>query len=733
MKQRMMTFNTRTSAKMSSRLLMALVVTALALLVVNLVFVNIHSTEDQIYIQRTADMRVLLQEIPQRVSQAVAGSDLGYDKLESTVMDFGSAWNLIRYGDPLYVDSGLGFKTGLPARDGEISKMFPTAADLWIQIGANVTYIQTNRADLQRVSNIAATASDNIPLIQRSYNEIVNTLLDSNASITSIAAAQRQTWLSERIALNLDRIASGGGETRAALEQFQQDVILFSSNHEALLKGDVSIGINRVDNGAAREALTKVSELFAEIENQARVIIETAPQIRKAAEAADAISNDAELLQVEVAKLYQLFTKTRGQHLASPVMGYGLLIGILFLMCLYGIAVIRQSRIAEKRAGEESQKKNQAVLNLLEEISDLAKGDLTVQATVSEDFTGAIADSINYAVGQLRELVSAIIDVSVQVTEATKSSESTARHLSDASGRQTSNIMSVTESVRAMEKKINHVTDNAMQSLEVAKNSVLIAAGGADVVKSTIQGMNTIREQIHETSKRIKRLGESSQEIGGFVSLINNIADHTNTLSLNAAIQAAMAGDAGKGFGVVADEVHALAERSTDATRQIESLVRMIQRDINEAVTSMELTTAEVVNGTQLAQDAGASLDGIQKVSRELAALVEEITEAARSQSHTASQITGSMEIIQQITTETSSGTETTSEFIFNLGKLTDRLHKAVAGFSLPSAKKSAVGYRTPANDAGHAKQRGESADETVVYPKVSLDRNHTVGGAVSA
>jgi twitching motility protein PilJ len=710
---------------------MSLVVITLALLVVNLVFVNIHSAEDQIFIQRTADMRVLSQEIPQRVAEAMSGSGLAFDRLESAVGDFESAWNLIRYGEAAYVDSGIGVKTGLPGRDLEINLKHPTAANLWIQIGANTTYIQNNRVDIRRLAQIAATAAANIPQIQRSYSEVVNSLLDNAASTTSIAAAQRQNWLSERMALNLDRIAAGGNQVQAALEQFQQDIILFSNNHEALLEGDSAIGVNRVASSAARAELTAVSGLFAEIEQQALAIIETAPQIVKAASAADTIFSDAELLQAEIAKLYQLFTETRGQHLASPLVGYGLLLVILLLMCLYGVAAIRDSRVAERKAGEESQKKNTAVLNLLEEISDLAKGDLTVEATVSEDFTGAIADSINYAVGQLRELVSAIIDVSVQVTEATRSSESTAMHLSEASNRQTSNIMSVTESIRAMEKKINHVSANAMQSLEVARNSVQIASGGADVVKSTIHGMNTIREQIHETSKRIKRLGESSQEIGGFVSLINNIADHTNTLSLNAAIQASMAGDAGKGFGVVADEVHALAERSTDATRQIESLVRMIQRDINEAVSSMELTTAEVVKGTRLAQDAGASLDGIQKVSVELAALVEEITQAAQSQSLTASQITGSMEIIQRITTETSSGTKTASEFIFNLGKLTDRLHKAVAGFSL--SRKPVASYVKAAGDSGHDRQEGKAPTRQVHHSKSGQDQNHDVRGVASA
>ncbi len=724
------TLQSRTKRGSRTKFLMSLVVITLALLVVNLVFVNIHSAEDQIYIQRTSDMRVLSQEIPQRVAEAMAGSDPAFDRLDAAVKEFDSAWNLIRYGEARYVDSGIGVKTSLPARDYEINTQHPKAVDLWIQIGANVTYIQNNRVDIRRLAKIAEAATANIPQIQRSYNDVVDILLDTNAPVASIASAQRQTWLSERIALNLERIAAGHAAVQGALEQFRQDVILFSGNHEALLEGDIAIGISRVSNSTARVELTHISELFADIENQALAIIDTAPQIVKASESADQIASDAELLQTEIAALYQSFTETRGNHFASPLLGYALLMGILVLICLYGIVVITHSRIAEKRAGEENQKKNDAVLSLLEEISDLAKGDLTVQATVSEDFTGAIADSINYAVGQLRELVAAIIDVSLQVTEATRSSESTATHLSAATERQTSNIMSVTESIRAMEKKINRVSDNAMQSLEVARNSVLIAAGGADVVKSTIHGMNTIREQIHETSKRIKRLGESSQEIGGFVSLINNIADHTNTLSLNAAIQAAMAGDAGKGFGVVADEVHALAERSTDATRQIESLVRMIQRDINEAVSSMELTTAEVVNGTRLAQDAGASLDDIQKVSRELAGLVEEITEAARSQSHTAAQITGSMEIIQQITTETSSGTKTTSEFIFNLGKLTDRLHSAVAGFSL--GKKS-VTSRKPSNDSGFDIKEDKASGESVVYPKFGNEPHTSMRGGVRA
>ena len=696
-----------------TRILMALFVITLGLLVLNLVFVNIHSNEDQIYIQRTADLRVLSQEIPQRASEAITGSEEAFTRLARARSDFEASWQLINNGEEAYVDSGIGFMTALPGRGQDIQSLYPNADFLWQRVNTNAQRVMLNQSGIQRLSEITRLAAAGIPELQRNYEEVTNELLDANASLSTIAVAQRQAWLSERIALNLNRVAAGDEGAQSALEQLRRDISLFSSNHEALLEGDVAIGIERVQVPGARQGLTTVSGLYTDIETQVNEVLEAAPEIFVAAEAVDSIIADSELLQNEVALLYQYFTNARGQHLASPLVGYGLLLGILFLMGLYGIEVIRQSRQAEQLAAEENQKKNNAVLDLLEEISDLAEGDLTVEATVSEDFTGAIADSINYAVGQLRELVSAIIDVTVQVRDSTRSSERTARHLSDASERQTSNITTVTESIREMEQNINRVSANASKSLEVARSSVEIASGGADVVKNTIQGMDTIRGQIQETSKRIKRLGESSQEIGGFVSLINDIADHTNTLSLNAAIQAAMAGDAGKGFGVVADEVHALAERSSDATRQIEALVKVIQRDINEAVSSMEQTTAEVVQGTRLAQGAGSALDDIQNVSRELAALVEEITKAAQNQSKTAAEITGSMETIQQITTETSSGTKATSEFIFNLSKLTDRLHNAVAGFSLSKDQQSVIA----ATGKGAAQPSKQVDPDIVIYP----------------
>lgn len=689
-----------------TKLWMALFILVMALVVVNLLFVNIYSAQDQVYIQKASDLRVLSQEIVKNASEAVSGEPAAFDSLDQSRTQFAQDWTLINEGAPAYVDAGIGLLSELPARQGDIEAVSPVIAGLWTQVRANADLVLANRARILGLNETAAMVNADIPQLQREYDEVVNTLLDNNAQLSTIAVAQRQAWLAERIALNLNRIVTGNQGAQAAVEQFQRDIALFSSNHEALLEGDVSIGVSRVTQAAARERLTQITALFSALESQAPAIIEAAPEIVRASTAVTAIARDSERLLLELTSLSRYFTSARNAHLASPLLGYGLLLAGLLMISLYGLEVIRQSRAAQESAAEINSKNNKAVLTLLEEISELANGDLTVEASVSEDFTGAIADSINFAVGQLRQLVSAITEVTLQVTESTRSSAKTVQVLAQASERQTRSIGSVYKSVRDMETSINHVSDNAMKSLEVARNSVNIASGGAEVVKSTIRGMDVIREQIQESARRIKRLGENSQEIGGFVSLINDIADHTNTLSLNAAIQAAMAGDAGKGFGVVADEVHALAERSSDATRQIESLVKVIQRDINEAVASMEQTTAEVVQGTRLAQRAGEALDDIEKVSKELAALVAEITQAARSQSDSAAEITGSMETIQRITTETSAGTKATSNFIVHLESLTKRLHDAVAGFSLARS-----GSEAPAPVVERAARGGKVID----------------------
>ncbi len=326
-----------------------------------------------------------------------------------------------------------------------------------------------------------------------------------------------------------------------------------------------------------------------------------------------------------------------------------------------------------------------AILQLLDEMGDLADGDLTVTATVTEDITGAIADSVNYTIDALRDLVENINSTTVHVASAAQETQATALHLTDASAHQTQQITDVSTAISEMAGSIEQVSQNASQSSDVAQQSVQLAAQGSEAVKNAITGMDTIREHIQETSKRIKRLGESSQEIGDIVELINDIAEQTNILSLNAAIQATMAGEAGRGFAVVADEVQRLAERSSNATKQIDALVRTIQSDTNEAINSMEKSTSGVVSGAKLSQDAGTSLEQIEAVSHQLAELINNISAAAKQQAQAAVSTSDSMNVIQEIAIQTSTGTNESAASIGRLLDLTDELRKSVSGFTLPS------------------------------------------------
>ena len=335
---------------------------------------------------------------------------------------------------------------------------------------------------------------------------------------------------------------------------------------------------------------------------------------------------------------------------------------------------------------EKRSRQNQdAILRLLDEMGDLADGDLTVSATVTENITGAIADSVNFTIDELRNLVTQINTTTLQVASAAQETQATALHLTDASDHQAQQITEVSTAITDMAGSIEQVSQNASQSSDVATQSVNLAAQGNEAVKKAISGMDTIREQIQETSKRLKRLGESSQQIGDIVELINDIAEQTNILSLNAAIQATMAGEAGRGFAVVADEVQRLAERSGSATKQIDALVKTIQSDTNEAISSMERSTTEVVTGAKLSQDAGASLEQIEAVSHRLADLINNISDAAKQQANAAGSTSDNMNVIQEIAMQTSTGANESADSIGRLLELTNELRTSVSGFKLPS------------------------------------------------
>jgi twitching motility protein PilJ len=445
----------------------------------------------------------------------------------------------------------------------------------------------------------------------------------------------------------------------------------------------------KVTAGSAAASLNQANVLWTDMKKDLDAILASSNDLFRAQTAAASLASGSDKLLTDSENLFRAFTAF-GSLRDTSLLGniwISIISGLAALASIVGLLFSLNSaqRKRYQTTMELNNRNQEAIMRLLDEMGSLAEGDLTVKATVTEDMTGAIADSINFAVEQLRSLVTTINDTSVQVASSAQETQATAMHLAEAAEHQAQEISSASDRISEIAASINQVSKNSAESAEVAQRSVQIATNGAGVVRQTIQGMDNIRDQIQETSKRIKRLGESSQEIGSIVELINDISEQTNILALNAAIQAASAGEAGRGFAVVADEVQRLAERSSNATKRIESLVQTIQADTNEAVSSMEQTTSEVVAGARLAEDAGTALGEIEKVSSDLSGLIQGISAASQQQSGAAANITQAMNTIQQITSQTTQGANQTAESIGNLAQLAADLRRSVADFKLPA------------------------------------------------
>lgn len=558
----------------------------------------------------------------------------------------------------------------------------------WEALLKNADAILASEQTVLSLHQVAATLAETVPQLQMESEKVVDILLQRGAPATQVALAQRQSLLAERILGAVNTVLAGDETAVQAADAFGRDANRFGVVLSGMLNGNPGLRITQVEDHDARARLAEISELFEFVSGSLDEILETSPQLFQVRASASNIFNLSQTLLDEASHLATGFENLADGRTFDTIGGYVLGLLALASIILIGLVMVRETNRQLRETAEKNERNQNAIMRLLDEIEDLADGDLTVTASVTEDFTGTIADSINYSVDQLRDLVATINLTAGQVAGAVQDTQATAMHLAQASEHQAQQIAEASTAINQMAQSIDQVSANAAESSAVAERSVEIANKGNEVVHNTIHGMDNIREQIQDTAKRIKRLGESSQEIGDIVSLIDDIAEQTNILALNAAIQASMAGDAGRGFAVVADEVQRLAERSSAATRQIETLVRAIQTDTNEAVISMEQTTTEVVRGARLAQDAGVALEEIEGVSKTLAALIQSISNAAQQQTSSAGQISLTMNMIQQITTQTSSGSTATAEIIGNLAKMASQLRRSVSGFTLPAAKR---------------------------------------------
>lgn len=628
-----------------------------------------NSSRDQGYLQMTAELEKQAYRLNSLSRDATGGDEEAFAELNAVVTSMDTTWDTLRQGDSL--------------RDALPDELAGLKA-VWDSIKVDANNIITNKDSIIFLHDVATTLNESLPELQADHNTIVEILLENNAPADQVSVAQYQSWRAERIGRNIDKMLRGGSDARQAADQFNLDGNLFGKVLAGMQEGDAAMGIPRVTDADALESLAEIAELFQFVSSSVREIFETSPSLFKARQSTENLLDNTPKLLVA---LGQLSEEIAGGSVSSKFNNQTTLAFIAcFVVCLFmvGVQFWQGTRNRLVETGEMNERNQNAILRLLDELADLADGDLTTTATVTEDFTGAIADSINFTIDQLRILVARINDTAVSVSAAAQETQQTALHLAEASEHQAQEIAGASAAVNEMAVTIDQVSANASESAAVAERSVSIANNGSKVVQNTIHGMDTIREQIQDTSKRIKRLGESSQEIGDIVSLINDIADQTNILALNAAIQASMAGDAGRGFAVVADEVQRLAERSAAATKQIEALVKTIQNDTNEAVISMEQTTSEVVRGARLAQDAGVALEEIENVSANLAELIQNISNAARQQASSAGHISNTMNVIQEITSQTSAGTGATAASIGTLAGMALDLRESVAGFKLP-------------------------------------------------
>ena len=552
----------------------------------------------------------------------------------------------------------------------------------WKKVSENIDLIASQQKIINQLYDTNIAISESIPGIQAEYNLMVDQMARQNVPANQVVIAKNQVFIAERILRLIGSVLTGSDNSRESADDFSSDTETFASYLNAQLNGSADLGVERINDPEMRDSLTSIQSEYDDVlKSAAATVLKNSSQIVKVRQASSSIFEQSDALLSNLNKL------SGGTGLAIAIPALGLILALIaFLFCVFKLLVLRGESDKKRvsRLQDEYDRNQNAILRLLDEIADLADGDLRSYATVSEDFTGAIADSINFAIDQLRDLVSRITETSQEVAQYTASTQGITNQLAEASEHQAQKIAGASAAINEMAMSIDQVSSNAEESAVVAERSVKIAANGANVVNRSIEGMDIIREQIQETSKRIKRLGESSQEIGNIVALINDIADQTNILALNAAIQASMAGEAGRGFAVVADEVQRLAERSASATKQIETLVKTIQTDTNEAVISMEQTTSEVVRGANLSKDAGVALDEIQNVSGNLAKLIANISDAAKLQSASAGHIATTMNVVQEITSQTTTATFDTARSVSELANMAEALRESVTDFKLP-------------------------------------------------
>ena len=626
------------------------------------------------------------QRLAKSVSQALVGSPEAFPELKESSAALSSNVHGLQNGDDNVTALG-------DAYSAEMGKIVP----LVDRAEKNAAAVLAQQKTLTQVGTSLRSVSRQSSDLLEVAETVSSLKLQQNAPAAEISAAGQLVMLTQRIGKSANEFLTMEGVSPEAVFLLGKDLNSFKEIAEGLLNGSQELRLAPAKDEQTRERLTALLKMYEETRTQAGGILGNLQGLVSAREAQTAIVADSEPLRKDLEALQDKLSGAAGLGLSSLLM---LLIpAAIALLAAVGLAYVqlhesrqRQMMAEQQRHSAEMQQQegkrvndaNQAaILRLMNELQTVAEGDLTQEATVTEDITGAIADSVNYTVEELRSLVGNVQSTATRVAQTTAKVETTSTELLATSTEQLREIRETGQSVLEMATRINDVSAQAQESASVARQSLEAAESGLTAVQNAIGGMNSIRDQIQETSKRIKRLGESSQEIGEITELIADITEQTNVLALNAAIQAASAGEAGRGFSVVAEEVQRLAERSGDATRQIAALVKAIQTDTQDAVAAMERSTQGVVEGARLSDNAGTALSEIDRVSRRLADLIEQISSSASKEADQANEVASNIQHIFAVTEQTGESTRSTANQVRELARMADELRQSVARFKI--------------------------------------------------
>lgn len=681
-------FNFRRPTKTALPVLGVLLVVLLLVMLVAFVYAYFQNKFNSEYLGYIAEQKLLSQRIATSALEAAGGKEEAFAALQRFRDRYQTTLDLVKNGNPA---------SGLPPYADGAGKELEALEASWLEYKSNADSIIGKRETVRSIADNIQSVSKTLVPLEKLSEDVAARLSETNTDSQTLYVASRQSLFIQRTQNNLNRILSGADDAVTAADQFARDFAFFARVVEGLIHGSRDLGIQKTASPAIQKMLVEAQNIYDKAQPGVISILDGSPELFEVKDAAAAI-------QIISPEMLDVGSLMEGAIRRFNDRSFNAAIGgvVSFLLAIIVLSFAAQQLVndARRRAADSlaiNQRNQEAILRLLDEMTALADGDLTAHATVTEDITGAIADSVNFSIDALRSLVEAINNTVLRVSQSSQRTQAIANRLATSSTQQATEIANTTDAISKMAKTMEQVSKNAMTSADVALKSVQIAHKGAQTVRRNIEGMDSIRETIQETSKRIKRLGESSQQIGEIVSLITDIADRTNILALNAAIQASSAGEAGRGFAVVADEVQRLAERAGNATKQIAALVETIQTDTNEAVSSMEQSTAGVVTGAKLAEDAGNALSEIETVSKQLADLIQGISREAREQASAAINISESMNVIKRITLETSEGTKETARSIGNLNELANALKTSVAGFKLPDAEEMRT--QTAANE----------------------------------